>query len=230
MIVLEKLDVRAREATLRLGAGADAPGAIDRTRGWLEQLGIEAIAVASPDGRRVLAPRPVAGPRQALWDPSVAAPAATLVAAPLVHRCQLDTDITTYMARFEHKRQSLETISAYVNALLATYEPQGVALHHLHLALYEICANTLEHGRPRRAHARLDLELRFEPESISGWIRDDCQPFDPTSHPVRPMQEQLARSRGRGYGIHIIRRCLDAIVHRIEREGNHIEFRMETHS
>ena len=229
MIVLETLDVRAREATLRLGTGPDPQRAVDRTRGWLEQLGIEAIAVATPEGPRVLAPRPATAPEPELWDPSAAAPAATLATAPLEHRCQLDRHITTYMARFEHKRQSLETISAYLNALLSTYEPQGVALHHLHLALYELCANTLEHGRPRRAHARLEIELRFESASISGWIRDACQPFDPTSHPVRPMQEQLARPRARGYGIHIIRRCLDAIVHRFEREGNQIEFRMETH-
>jgi hypothetical protein len=80
--------------------------------------------------------------------------------------------------------------------------------------------------RPRHARDRAAIRGRSDLGLDSGRlpaVRSDLASGAPHAGTTRtPSRPRL--------WIHIIRRCLDAIVHRFEREGNQIEFRMETHA
>lgn len=231
MIILEQLDLDQRQATVRvLGAdamGRQVPGA--RLLQLLGELGCDSLRCILPsDLERTMA---LDGSRSNGVDPRHdtprIAPVASLVAAGLTHRCRMHDGVPLYVGRVVHHRDSLEVISIYCDVLLSTLAARQSLLSALRLALYEICANVLEHGRPLVADAGLEVALRCERSAVSGWIEDRCERFDPLAGPAVALPDRALQGHRRGYGISIIRSTLDSLSHRHDGAGNRLEFRKE---
>jgi anti-sigma regulatory factor (Ser/Thr protein kinase) len=233
MIVLESLDLAARHARLRALTpdGAAACAALGRLTPGFIRMGVERVELTFADGRHIETnpapygdgrPSPGLGLDQR---GSQSTPTSTL---PLLrHTLWLDGETPTYVAAFEHRRDGLGTISLYLGVVLETSGELTGARQHLLLSLYELCSNTLEHGRLLGPRGDVEIGIRIRPGSIDGWIRDCCERFDPGSVPIRPLPEHVVARPNRGYGLHMARRILDTIVHEFDGTGNVVRFRKE---
>ena len=140
------------------------------------------------------------------------------------HRWSLVDGLPVYDGRFRNAPDCLPLLSRYAGLLLATYGEQRKHLVQLRIAIYEICANIIEHGLRSRAPARIDVHLQFFPREIRGWVQDTCQPFDPSRMPETAIAERLEKRSKRGYGITIMRLLLDTMQHEFNPMGNRITF------
>lgn len=129
-----------------------------------------------------------------------------------------------YEIQLPHADVSLRLVSIYTKLVLATFGPQVPDLANLHLVLYELCANILEHGRPRYEDPKLQLAMQFRKGGIEGWIQDNCSNFDPFTAKLADRKNQW---RLRGHGLHIVRRLLTSSGHEFNDRGNRLTFNME---
>jgi len=89
----------------------------------------------------------------------------------------------------------------------------------LNLALYEVCANVVEHGYGEDATQTLELWWISGPQGGDGpprgsfFIRDRGKPFRPD--PWRPtnFRNPEVRKRGRGLGLDIIHRTMSEVAY-----------------
>jgi anti-sigma regulatory factor (Ser/Thr protein kinase) len=245
MIVLETLDTNTGTAELLLVSGEwDTAGdELEGLVGMATQLGLRVLRMRSASGRvctRVLVePDPVAGEARRAELPShsphgdMAAPSSRQNPAPmtveelpgLVHRYTGKGGAPSYEVTFEHRPESLRAISLYAGLVLEAWVPAATANAHLRLAIYELCANIIDHGTPRRPEPVLKIALRFDGRQVHGWIQDCCERFDPSTARVASLEELVAARSRRGYGIRIVRQLLDSYRHRFNETGNKLMFR-----
>jgi anti-sigma regulatory factor (Ser/Thr protein kinase) len=230
---------------------------MDRLRSGLRQLGIDRLAVRFESGKSIEMPcalpddvfpasfgegsqgtTGVQSSRDGM--PSLGTATQTRAADPgphpstnverrraIVHRLELEDGKPTYVARFPHQLESLETIALYSGVALSTFGPLTGPLHFVRLALYELCANAIEHGRPLAAGTEIELGLGFENGRVSGWIRDRCEEFDPSANPLPALAKHAAEGARRGYGLHMVHRILTTVTHDFDGTGNRLAFRKE---
>ncbi len=162
-------------------------------------------------------------------DPGLVAsrgPVATLRETHLIeHIWRMEGDWPAYEARFRHTGHCLAQLSRYCAVLLTSYGRQSTHLMQLRLALYEICANVVEHGLRHHGFGEIDFELRFDNGTIAGWVQDSCSRFDPSETQLSPIPVSASKRHARGYGIHIIRQLLDDLEHEFNDTGNRITFK-----
>ncbi len=222
MIVVQSIDlVRGRVEVADMGRATptwntDLLRLADRAR----QVGMSEIVVREGDELRTHAlfetePRAIASHSRTIVLPE------TYLAE---HRWQVQADWPVYSARFRHATGCLAQLSTYCAVLLTSYGQQSTHLMQLRLALYEICANVVEHGLPGHDTRSIDLELQFGPGSIAGCVQDHCKRFDPSRMSVSPPPDSAAQRHARGYGIHMIRQLLDDLQHEFNETGNRITF------
>jgi anti-sigma regulatory factor (Ser/Thr protein kinase) len=214
MITLENLDLQTRQASLRVVSPALEEDAATekRLRQALVRLGIDRVEHLTGSHGRQRQP---------------AAPVATMPVPALVHELALDGAVPVYVARCPHRRDTLEILGLWADAVLGTRGPVRGRLHQARLALYELCANALEHGRPLQAGADIVVTVRLEPDAIECRIQDQCERFDPGAPRDRSLAEHVARRPTRGYGLHLVGRLVDRLSHVWEGNGNAIDFRKE---
>lgn len=140
------------------------------------------------------------------------------------HAWALQDGMPVYDGRFLNSPDCLPLLSRYAGLLLATYGEQRKHLVQLRIAIYEICANIVEHGLRSRGPAHIDVHLHFFPGEIRGWVQDTCRPFDPSRLPATGIAERLEKRSTRGYGITIMRLLLDTMQHEFNPTGNRITF------
>lgn len=143
----------------------------------------------------------------------------------LGHRWTIEQGCAVYDARFSHESYSLPLISAYVTMLLASVGASESQIMQLRLAVYEICANIVEHGIVHQDPAEIGIHLSLGPDEVAGWIQDSCEHFNPTSKPVGSVKEHMASRASRGYGIHMMRQLLHEFGHEFNSTGNRTLFK-----
>jgi len=146
--------------------------------------------------------------------------------AELEHEWFLTEDgLVEYRARFPQERRAVASVNIYTAAALATYMGRGREhLMQLRLAIYELCVNALEHGTPLSKDSQMLIALRFEEESISGWIQDACEAFDPLEQPLEELESLLLRRAARGYGLRMAIQLLDELSYEHNETGNLLRF------
>lgn len=225
MILVPRIDFGAGLAQLVEAGGMEpsGPAELERVMQLARSLGLRPVVRQEPLGAT---PRAGAGwRRQRAAGDDPPAPADPVRSYLLQHRCTLAAGLPVYAGSFHHEAGCLPQLSRYAALLLATYGVQTTHLMQLRLALYEICANVVEHGLRSQRHGRIDLHLGFLANGIEGEVRDRCERFDPSEVLVSPMPVSLAARKPRGYGIRIIRQLLDDLGHEYDETGNRITFR-----
>jgi anti-sigma regulatory factor (Ser/Thr protein kinase) len=218
---------------------------IERSLGLARALALGEIRVLDVTGgaRVFTVQNPLAGPRTThnTLRPEVAgqAPAAVEVAvgdrrergavdAPIVWpQATVRDQEAEYRLRLAHAPESLRPLSAYVALVLATHSNWSEPLLQVRLALYEILANVLEHGRPLRTPTEVEVGLILEPRSVRGWIRDECVRFDPGAWRSVPVPDLVAGRSVRGYGMHLVGTILGTLEHSFDGTGNCLTFGKE---
>ena len=88
--------------------------------------------------------------------------------------------------------------------------------HLVHQALYEVCANVIEHGYGLDPSRRFDLwRIPVGPSVASGYfmIRDEGVQYDPSQWTATHFDDARARTRGRGIGRDILAKSMESIIH-----------------
>ena len=225
MILLRCIDFQRSYAEFAAdGTGiSDAVlASIERSIGLARALALGEIRVLDSAGAaRVFAVPPMIAPLRR--DPRSEA------ASPHVLRPQgvVRDQGVEYSLRLAHSPQNLRPLSAYVALVLATHPNWSEPLLQVRLALYEILANVLEHGRPLRAATEVEVGLVLEPRRVRGWIRDECVRFDPAGWQSVPVPDLVAGRSVRGYGMHLVGSILGTLDHSFDGNGNCMTFGKE---
>ena len=140
------------------------------------------------------------------------------------HKWSLENLHPVYDGTLEHSIESLPQLARYSTVVLATYGPQQIHLMQLQLAVYEICANVLEHGLRHRPRSTIAVHLHFKEGEIHGWVQDSCAPFDPSRAPSDLGATRSLERRNRGYGIYIMRQLLTSLHYEFNGTGNRVMF------
>ena len=231
MLLLRSIDFERSLAELSVSSAsipeADMP-AVERLLHVARALGLREIQLRDRRGRA--RSFQVENPIAATPASSDAATAVATSALPRVEVVQkrIDADVAAeYVVRQPHAPGSLRPVSSFVALALATHLQSNSELLKVRLGLYEILVNVLEHGRPLRPGAALEVALVLEPGAVRGWIRDECSCFDPRQWPSVPVADLVSGRSTRGYGIHLVRQILGTLEHEFDGNGNTLTFRKE---
>lgn len=222
MILVDGIDLATGEA--RLVLQPEDAAALDERLGTLahsaRDLGLHTFSVQLP-GQAAPGSWPLATGR-------VSSPEAVVEPAPVLsHRAVHQGGTFRYEAGFAHRRDSGRAIRAYTELVLRA---GGVPAHELalvHLATYELCVNSLEHGTPLGSEPRLEIGFEIGDRRVTGWVHDACAAFDPLVFQSEAVAQLAAQRRHRGYGLWMVRRIVDSIQHTHDGRGNLVTFTKE---
>jgi len=134
--------------------------------------------------------------------------------------------VTVVHYRFPHRVDLSPGVDAFVRDTLHRAGLPDRARLEARLAIYELCRNILEHGRPLVEGAEVSLELTVDDEAIRGWIQDECAYFDLGNHASRDVTSLVRARADRGYGLTLVRQILTVCRHDHNGHGNRISFRI----
>jgi anti-sigma regulatory factor (Ser/Thr protein kinase) len=101
-------------------------------------------------------------------------------------------------------------------------------MHDLNLALEEILTNIMSHGYVDEREHEIRVSLSLQPGAVRIEVEDDGRPFNPLQAPevdtTKPLDERMAG----GLGIHLVRRLMDGLEYKRERERNRLTMRKNT--
>jgi len=87
------------------------------------------------------------------------------------------------------------------------------------LAVNEMVTNIIVHGY-RGQPGTIEIALRPADDTLIIHLRDQAPPFDPTRVPAPDLTRPLHQRPPGGMGIHLTRRFIDTLSHRITAEGD----------
>jgi serine/threonine-protein kinase RsbW len=114
--------------------------------------------------------------------------------------------------------ERLEELRAFVEANAQRLGVHPPALYDVLLAVNEMATNIVVHGYAGQPGA-LEVELRREGEALVVRLTDRAPPFDPTRAPVPDTTTPPHLRPPGGMGIHVTRRFMDSMSHRILAQG-----------
>jgi serine/threonine-protein kinase RsbW len=88
----------------------------------------------------------------------------------------------------------------------------------IQLAVDEVATNIMLHGY-RGQGGSLELELERVGTDLVVRLRDEAPPFDPTTVPPPDLTLPLVKRPIGGLGIHLVRRAMDEVIHRVRPAG-----------
>jgi serine/threonine-protein kinase RsbW len=86
------------------------------------------------------------------------------------------------------------------------------------LAVDEAASNIILHGYQGQPGI-IEIEVERTGDDLVVRLRDEAAPFDPTSFPAPDLTLPLEQQAVDGLGIHLIRRVMDKVTHRITPQG-----------
>jgi anti-sigma regulatory factor (Ser/Thr protein kinase) len=126
---------------------------------------------------------------------------------------QISLTLKNDIAEIERLSQSLEVFGR-------SHQLPEDFLYAVNLALEEILTNTISYGYADAAEHEITVELRLQQGELTAEIADDARPFNPLAAPEADVNSPLAERRVGGLGIHLVRKFMDAVEYRRERDKN----------
>jgi serine/threonine-protein kinase RsbW len=116
----------------------------------------------------------------------------------------------------------LAAIRAFVRTAASSLDASPHAVPDLVLAVDEAVTNIIRHGYGTLP-GPISVELQRDRERIIVRVTDEAPPFDPTRWPAPSMDAPLEHRPAGGFGIHLVRSCVDEVVHhRAGQAGNEL--------
>lgn len=107
----------------------------------------------------------------------------------------------------------LAAIRSFVRTAATSLDASPDAVPDLVLAVDEAVSNIIRHGYVGR-RGPVGIEIARDHARIVVRVTDDAPPFDPTAWPTPNIGLPLERRPAGGFGIHLVRTCVDEVVHR----------------
>ena len=96
----------------------------------------------------------------------------------------------------------------------------GSSLHQVQLALEEHLANILRYAYQDKAEHQVTVRIKIGEHLLEIEVVDDGRPFNPLEFPAPDLTIPLEQRSIGGLGIHMIRKSVDQIAYRRERDQN----------
>jgi serine/threonine-protein kinase RsbW len=118
--------------------------------------------------------------------------------------------------------RNLDAIRHFVRDTATTLEVDADAIYDALLAVTEAATNIIVHGY-RNKPGIIEIEMSRKGDSLLVRLRDQADPFDPTSVPAPDLTLPLEKRPFGGMGIHVIRQVTDEMIYRaIPKGGNEL--------
>lgn len=91
----------------------------------------------------------------------------------------------------------------------------------LNVALDELLANALSHGRTGRDPCSMTVEVQLDQERVTVILTDDGAPFDPFGRDAPDTTLSVEERAIGGLGIHLVGQLMDQVSYQ-RREGNNV--------
>jgi anti-sigma regulatory factor (Ser/Thr protein kinase) len=101
-------------------------------------------------------------------------------------------------------------------------------LHDLTLALEEIVTNVISHGYLDRREHEISVRLSIGAGEVEVEVEDDAQPFNPLDLPEPDTAQPLEERAVGGLGIHLVRKLMDGLEYRRQKEKNFLTMKKKT--
>lgn len=97
------------------------------------------------------------------------------------------------------------------------------AVYHCHLSVEEVCTNIIEHGyKFKGENDVIEVVCISLPDRLRITLIDDAAPFDPLARPDPDPKAPLSEREGGGWGIFFVKKFMDRIYYKYERQQNHL--------
>jgi serine/threonine-protein kinase RsbW len=120
--------------------------------------------------------------------------------------------------RFEADSENLSHIRRFVQEKATALGADTEAVGDLLIAANEAAANIVAHGYQGRSGV-IDVEVTQKGDYLEVLLRDQAQPFDPTTIPPPDTTVPLEQRPYGGMGMHLIRELLDNVTYRFTPQG-----------
>lgn len=90
-----------------------------------------------------------------------------------------------------------------------------------HLALEEMCTNTIKYGYNDQAAHEIVVHLRYKPDALTIRIEDDGHEYNPLTAPEPDTSKPLAERPIGGLGILLVRKSVDSMTY-TRKDGRNI--------
>ncbi len=98
--------------------------------------------------------------------------------------------------------------------------PEGVR-RDLNVALDELVANSLSHGRTERDDGSVVVEVQLDQDRVTVTLTDDGTPFDPFKQAAPDTTLSVEERPIGGLGIHLVRELMDDVSYQ-RRDGHNV--------
>ena len=93
-------------------------------------------------------------------------------------------------------------------------------LHDVQLAMEEHLTNVVNHAYQDEQEHRIKVRFMFKRPELRIEVEDDGRPFNPLEHPTPDLSVPLDQRPVGGVGVHMMRKSLDGLEYRREKERN----------
>ena len=113
--------------------------------------------------------------------------------------------------------EAMDVVQDFVSDKLMAYGCDKKAMMQIRLAVEEIFVNIISYAyRPEIGKAEIFCEVTEDPLSVCVQFMDSGKPFDPLAKKDVDDSEALFMERAGGFGIHLVKRTMDAVDYSYE--------------
>jgi anti-sigma regulatory factor (Ser/Thr protein kinase) len=113
----------------------------------------------------------------------------------------------------------VEAVNAAFAELAEAHSLPATARHSISVAIDELLANALSHGRTGRGPCSVSVEVKLDHESVIVTLTDDGTPFDPFARDGPDTTLSVEDRPIGGLGIHLVGQLMDHVSY--QRRGRH---------
>lgn len=90
------------------------------------------------------------------------------------------------------------------------------------IAVDEACTNIIKHSYDGDASQEVEVEITITEGHLQVCLRDEGEPFDPSTYQEPDLTRLTERRRPGGLGVHLMRRCMDEVRYRTDQDFNEV--------
>jgi serine/threonine-protein kinase RsbW len=90
------------------------------------------------------------------------------------------------------------------------------------IAVDEACTNIIKHSYDGDTSQEVEVEVAITEGHLQVCLRDEGEPFDPSTYQEPDLTRLTERRRPGGLGVHLMRRCMDDVRYRTDQGFNEV--------
>jgi serine/threonine-protein kinase RsbW len=115
----------------------------------------------------------------------------------------------------------VETVNAAFAELAERHALPATVRHSINVAIDELLANVLSHGKAGRDHCSVTVEVELDHERVTVILTDDGPPFDPFGNSAPDITLSVEERPIGGLGLHLVGQLMDQVNYQ-RREGHNV--------